>query len=645
MFQLGQPRKLTLLVSLITGALMFGCQSSDVQSNTISSKDAEMLLPLFTNNNAAIPFDTNSRRKWDNPIIADLDQNGRMDIIVTEHAYHAQIYWNNGDHFSEPQTLITRDTHGIAVADVDHDGLVDVIVSQGGGGGLKPRLPVHIKIHKDRTVENLGEYAHFERSRGRAVKLMDSNQNGRLDMVTSAFPLKHQELGANFFYQQKEDGSFSFNRYLPFARWLGYKMLLTDLTNNNIMDMIFYGGENMVVVLGQENGEYIDGTKAVFGDLTNIGHVSSISAFDYNNNGKLDLLLTRAKHQFYGHTYYDEETQSFSFFARNNPLEYGDLLVKGDLNVTNLQMAYPDYDVFIGQDRKLLEVDAPDRHGQRDFTLTKEQAIGYPEEVGETGVYIGYVGDADQDGHGYWRIGGFTKAPVSAVIDNVIEAPSVPLVPKEEIPVKLLENKGGTFVDSTKMLGIDVPEQTTSALTADFDNSGFTDILIIRDGNQSKEFKQILFRNINGKGFVRDDNHEIMNTDLGSTGGGVEGIDYDLDGDIDVVYANQRGRWHLYKNNTAENGSTNNYLTIDIGQSPEAKASPQNAILRLKACDQEYLRIVGNSSAVFSHSLNTHLHIGLGQCDTVDEAMVIWSNFEQAKLNITEVNQVIRVNK
>ena len=46
----------------------------------------------------------------DNPLIADLDKDGLLDVILTDHAHAANIMWNNGDKFSAPQLLIGGDT-------------------------------------------------------------------------------------------------------------------------------------------------------------------------------------------------------------------------------------------------------------------------------------------------------------------------------------------------------------------------------------------------------------------------------------------------------------------------------------------------------------------------------------------------------
>lgn len=146
----------------------------------------------FKNAEDAIQLEARSRRKWDNPLVADLDQDGRPDLVLTDHSRNAQVHWNEGGTFSKPKVIVRGDTHGVAVGDYDRDGRIDLIFSQGGGGGDKPRNPVCFQVNRDRSIEGGDELSHFERSRGRAAKLIDADNNGTLDLLLTAFPLKTQ---------------------------------------------------------------------------------------------------------------------------------------------------------------------------------------------------------------------------------------------------------------------------------------------------------------------------------------------------------------------------------------------------------------------------------------------------------------------
>ncbi|CAA6679647.1 MULTISPECIES: CRTAC1 family protein [unclassified Lentimonas] len=594
--------------------------------------------PLFTRANSdVIPLEERSRRKWDAPVIADLDQDGHMDVFITEHARKASVFWNNGGTFSEPQDVAFGDTHGAAAGDYDMDGRMELIISPGGGGGKKPSHTKVYHVNRDRTIEQGVVFDHFEPSRGRAVKLFDGDNDGSLDLVLTAFPLKTQKKGANHLYNNVGGGAYEFVSYLPVAKWMGFRSVNTDFNNDSVMDQIFFGGENMVAVAGGEGLTYANVSKQVLGAYANTTFASSIAEIDYDNDGDFDLFITRADHPFAGKTSMDCEHCRFAFFARGKPFQYEDLKIEGDFKLENLQMAYPHFDVFAGSDRRLLDFsDQGDKHGGKDFTLTPDEAKGWPEERSAHGLYIGYMGDA------LWRIGGHTKSPTAAVIHNVISEPEV--TGYVDMPALLLENRDGVFVDVTEQMGISVAEQTTSAVAGDFDNNGWSDLFIVRHGNPASETEQILYLNQDGKSFVRAENHGIVSPELGSTGGGVEVFDYDQDGDVDLIFGNERGRWHLFTNNTV-GASENNYLVVKVGRSPSGTATSLGATLTLKAGERTYKRVVGSTSAAFSTSANDHLHVGLGSMETVDEAIVTWTNGEQETVPVDTLNQSIRVGR
>lgn len=605
---------------------LIGCQST-------GSSTEEKANPKFVEvSGAKAPFDDKARRKWDNALVSDLDQDGWLDFVITEHAFAAKIFWNNGGQFSEPQVLIKGDTHGMTAGDIDKDGRMDIIVSQGGGGGKKPRLPVRFQVNKDRTVERIGTYDHFERSRGRAAKLFDADKDGDLDLVLSAFPLKSQPKGANHLYVNDGKGNFSFVEHLPVAQWLGYKTLVGDLNRDGESDLIFYGGEDMVTVKGIEGMGFANVTSEWLGDLAKTAHTSSISEFDYDNDGDIDLFLTRAKHQFKGQSFYDEVHKRFAFFARFKPAQYPDLKVEGNLILENLQMAYPHFDVFLGAEKAKIPQAKKDRNASRDLEITPEQATGWPQERTKKGLYIGYLGE------GIWRVASDTKSPTAAVIHNVVEAVEAKGV--EALPAKLFENQDGKYVEVTAAAGIDVNEQATSSAVGDYNNDGWLDLAIIRYGDMSKQTEQILYMNQQGKGFKAQSAHGIFSKELGATGGGIEAFDYDKDGDIDLLYANERGYWHLFDNNSQGQG---NFVGIQVGDSPKAKASPIAATIRLKACGETYTKWVASTSAQFSMAANELVHFGLGQCSELEKVTIEWANGEIKSMPLEQLNQYYKL--
>ncbi|MDC0177434.1 VCBS repeat-containing protein [Polaribacter sp.] len=583
---------------------------------------------MFTENSNVIELENRNRRKFDNAVIADLDQDGYLDILLTEHSRRVEIYWNNKGIFSKGEPFIFGDTHGIAIGDYNFDGIIEILVQSGGGDGKNPRKIKYYNVSKKRKITKGGEYKHFDGSRGRAVKLVDVDNNGSLDLITSAFPaIKHLDKG-NVVYKRDDKLEFDFVSYLPHADRMAMRTSLTDFNNDNITDVIFHGGNRFVAVNGNKGLTFEDVTQSLFKDLTNIKLINSVSEIDFDNDGDTDLFLTRSKHPFDSESEYDETQKTFYFFARRKAFEYNNLEVEGDLKIENLQMAFPNFDIFIGENKTSYKR-KKDKHGHIDATITQKEAKGFPEDISKKALYIGYLGN------NLWKIAGHTNSPTSAVLHNVISKPAV--IELKIMPAKLLENRNGVFVDVTNQLNINIKEQTTSAAVGDFNNDGWSDLFIVRYGKSASTIAQFLYLNQEGKKFVKQENHGIIRKELGATGMGADAFDYDKDGDLDIIYSNERGKWHLFTNNSKND---NNFIEVNVGYSPSKKATAMGAVLNFSACGNQYKRVVGATSSSYSHTFNTFLHVGLGKCKKVENATLTWSNGETLPLQINDLNKI-----
>ncbi|XMO85886.1 CRTAC1 family protein [Algibacter sp. AS12] len=622
--------KIISKTAVFTGAILFFClliTSCGAQSNLISSSE-----PTFFEDSEIIPLENRNRRKFDNAVIADLDQDGYLDLLLTEHSRRVELFWNNKGVFSQGEPFIFGDTHGISVADYNNDGLIDVLVQPGGGDGKNPRKLRAYTIGKDRSVSKENEFKHFEASRGRAVKFFDADNNSELDLILSAFPPNKKIERAHFLYNSDKDQEFSFMDLLPHADRFNMRTTITDFNNDNIKDFLFYGGSKVIAVQGEDGLGFKDVSKDVLGDLKNTNLVNSISEIDFDNDGDFDLFLTRSKHPFDSESDYDETTKTYFFFDRRKAFHH-EVKIEGDLKLENLQMAFPHFDVFIGSEKNLFER-KDDEHGHHDLTITQKEAKGWPKDTSKKGLYIGYLGD------NLWRFAGETNSPTSGVIHNVIEKPET--IRLKELPAKLLENVGGKFVDVTSKYGIDITEQTTSSAIGDFNNDGYSDIFVVRYGNSASQIEQFLYLNQKGEKFIKVKSHGIIRKELGATGMGADVFDYDNDGDLDIIYCNERGQWHLFTNNSQ---TPNNFVKVNVGYSPSGKASPVGAVLTLTANGQTYKRVVGATSSSYSQGLDTYLHIGLGTSNKVDKAEVVWSNGEKQQLNIKTLNTTYSIGK
>lgn len=603
--------------------------ASNAKQNPALAASAETFFSEAGTN--VIPLEQRSRRKWDNAIVADLDHDGHLDLLLTEHGQRVRLFWNNGGTFSQPYDLVQGDMHGIAIGECNRDDRECVVIYPGGSGGKLPRNPTEFNIGRDRSIEGGEEFPDFERCRGRAVKLIDIDGDGGLDLLTTGFPLPTQPEGANRLYRNNGKRGFDFVTKLPSSKRLGDRALITDFNNDGVPDAILYGDDVMVALRGEKGGGFTDVSKEVLGDLANTGDVSSIAEIDYDNDGDFDLVVTRAVPEVKAgtRTFFDAATGTFAFATFRKPFQFEDLEIEGDFKLENLQMQWPDFDVFVGAQRHTLGFKV-DRWGSKDFVLKPEEAEGWPEDRSANGLYIGYLGN------GMWRIGGHTGEWTCGVMHNVKSSPSVSKT--KTLPPLLLENRNGKFLDVTAKLGISITDPTASVAVGDFDNDGWSDLFFVRAGNPARPTEQIVLLNQHGKSFVPAANAGVVSQELGAVGCGADAFDYNEDGNLDLIYCNERGRWHLVTNNgNAAKG--NNYVVVQVGFSPSRKATMQGAVLTLKAGGQIYRRVVGATSAAYSMGENNHLHVGLGKCAKVDEAVVRWTNGETETIGIDALNR------
>ena len=579
----------------------------------------------FEEANTVIDLEERSRRKFDNAVIVDLDQNGFLDLLLTEHARRVEVFWNENGSFTQGKPFIFGDTHGIAAGDYNNDGLIEVLVQPGGGNGKNPRKLRSYTIGKNKEIVNKTEFKHFLPSRGRAVKILDTKSNGDLDLILSAFPPRNKIEEGHFLYTDNSVEDFAFHSFLPSNDRFSMRVTLTDFNSDGIQDILFYGGQKNIAVKGTEDGNFIDVTREVLGKFEKLNLINSVSEIDYDNDGDFDLFVTRSKKPFDSEIEYDTKTETYYFFDRSKAFSH-DLTIEGDFVLENLQMAFPHFDVFFGENKTPYERKL-DRHGQHDFRLTSQEAKGFPKNITQKGLYIGYIGK------NIWRVAGHTNSPTSAVIHNVTYAPAP--IKLKSLPPKLLENQGGTFVDVSTKMGIEIDEQTSSSAVGDFNNDGWSDIFVVRYRHSASVIEQFILLNQQGKSFSLAKNHGIVRKELGATGMGADAVDYDNDGDLDIIYANERGRWHLFTNQTE---TTNNFVTINVGNAPSGKVSAISAILIFEVNEKTYKRVVGSTSSSYSQSFNTHLHIGLGNETHVSNAKIQWSNGEVYTFDILKIN-------
>jgi hypothetical protein len=581
------------------------------------------------------PRQEKNLRKWDAPVVADLDQDGYPDLLINDHGYGIQVCWNNKGKFAKPYDIIMGDLHGVSVGDFDKDGVLEIMMSRGGGSGSNARNSKLFRVTKQREFIDLPDFnVPLETMRGRTVKFLDADNDGDLDLLNFAFPDSDKNgESENYVYSNNGNGQLMLHSTLPAIKVDGQKTLITDFNGDNKFDIILYGNGTLKAYQGKGDLTYTDVSKKVF--PYEIEDVTGIVEIDYDNDGDFDLFITRGNEFEKGDAFYDAETKTLGFYTKRGEFQLEDLEVGDVLNLENFQSQWPNNDTyFIGEASYDYEFEG-ETHSGKNIRLVNSDALGFPDKTNyeeKKGWYIGFVGNNK------WRIAGFLWAPATGIVHGVENYTKT----KQTVGLQnvLLENTGKAFKDVTKDKVLLNKEHSMGVSVADFDNNGLQDLLVIKRGDLIHKNESLIYLNKGVSGFELLKDHNIISSELGAIGMAVETFDYNQDGKVDVVIGNERGKWHLFKNEL-DNASKNNFITIEVGNSMSGKATALGALVEIQSCGKKQMKRVGSTGAAYSLSFNDLVHFGLGSCDKNIKVKVTWTNGEILEKNIKTVNTKI----
>ncbi len=585
----------------------------------------------FEERNKDLPGIDKNMRKWDAPIVADLDQDGYVDLILNDHGYSVFICWNNQGKFAKPYDVIMGDMHGISVGDFNLDGRMEFIISRGGGAGSNARNAKVFQVDKKRNFSEINNFnPPLMYMRGRTVKFLDADNDGDLDLLDFAFPSAEKKgKSENYIYENKGSGQLFVVSLLPPVKANGQKTLVTDFNNDGVLDLLLYGNGPVKAYQGRGDLTYTEVTDKIF--PYKIENVTSIVEMDYDNDGDFDLYFTRGKDFEIGETFYDSESQTWGFFSKRGKFEPQDLIVGDVLEIENFHTQWPHKNIYLGESGYKYEFPG-ETHSGKDLRIVNSDALGFPDVLTNRGTYIGFVGNRA------WRLVTDTWGPITAVVHGVKEYPAYNH--SKGLSDVLLKNNGEKFVDATKKAELFFEEHTKCAAVADLDNNGWQDLVVVPRGDLIHHNKLIVFLNTGKSTFKRVTEHKLVSSELGAIGLGVETLDYDKDGKVDILVGNERGKWHLFKN-LMESSPESQYLIVKVGYSKSGKASALGALVKVSSCYGTQTRRIGSTGAAYSQGCNQFVHFGLGKCTKPVKVKVTWTNGESEERTIHSFNQMV----
>lgn len=388
--------------------------------------------------------------------------------------------------------------------------------------------------------------------------------------------------------------------------------------------------------INQNNGTFIDASLSA-GFYSGMPSYSG-SLADLDQDGDLDLFMT--------HWLSDTETTSKQIFWENNGNgQFSDVTIDYlglDQNANFASGSFTPHMTDINEDGWIDVLLASDFETSRIFygtgglpgPSTPKFLISQPDFITDENGMGAAVADYDNDGDLDWF--------VTSVWDPNQMSEDYWGVSGNRLYRNL---GGGVFEDATDEAGVREGYWGWGACFADFNNDGHLDIY----------HENGFFNTLHAQEFLHDPSRLFMSNGDGSftesstlsglnftgQGRGISCVDYDLDGDLDILIMPNNEAYQLYKNTS---NNTNNYLSINLfdnGPNPYAI----NAKIKVNTQQSSQLREVSSSNNYVSNN-PLQQHFGLGQSTAINNIEITWPDGEsQIITNNLPVNQITSISR
>ena len=493
---------------------------------------------------------------------------------------------------------------------------------------------------------------------GSGCAWIDYDQNGLLDLylvngaATRARSFAHAPRSA--LYRNNGDGTFTnvtASAGVAAENLFGMGVAVGDYDNDGFPDLFVLGYDRCILYHNNGDGTFSDVTKKA--GIENLGRWGSSAAwFDYDNDGRLDLVIANyvdwsPERNFYcgdhgpGMRSYchpdDFHGEAPTLYHNNGDGTFTDVTKSSGLSTkagNGLGVVTFDYDDDGWQDIFIANDHMPNFlfHNNRDGTFRE---VGYEAGVAVSGdgqFEAGMGADAgDTAGNGRFDI---------AVTHLDMQL------------ARLYRNRGdGSFDDDTLPSKIGYATYHMSGFGTrfmDYDNDGRLDLFIANGhvldnieryhANTYYAEPKLMFRNTGGGIFENVSGRLGKDFQLPRVSRGAAIGDFDNDGDLDILINNNGQPPQLLRN---DGGNASHWLQILL-IGTKSNCDGVGARVRITAGDLVlYDQRKGGMS--YQSAQDPRLHFGLGKRAKVDAVAIRWPSGMVTKLENVKADQIIAV--